>query len=42
MIADVHDTESESSSGRKGRKITLDNFDVSESMDFDWDEYTHL
>ena len=42
VIADVHDTESESSSGRRGRKITLDNFDVSESMDFDWDEYTHL
>ena len=43
VIADVHDTVSESSQpSRKGRKINLENFDVSESMDFDWDEVTHL
>jgi len=40
VTADIHDTESESS--KKGRRINLENFDVSESMDFDWDEVTHL
>ena len=42
VTADIHDTESDTSDVKKGRGIKLENFDISESVDFDWDECTHL
>eukprot|EP00092_Neocalanus_flemingeri_P031911 GFUD01034666.1.p1 GENE.GFUD01034666.1~~GFUD01034666.1.p1 ORF type:complete len:850 (+),score=213.74 GFUD01034666.1:67-2550(+) len=42
VTADIHDTESDTSDVKKIRGVKLENFDVSESMDFDWDEVTHL
>ena len=43
VSADVHDTDSEASSKNKkktNKKVDLNNFDVSESSDFE--EFTHL